>query len=82
MGLFWKSVGVRRKRTEPDGAATDVDQVAQRIAFRLLRFQRNFSDRVNLYVRKLKLPVLLAVLVSLGSAFGIYCLYLVLSAFF
>lgn len=78
MGLFWKRL--RGKGTESAGA--DVDQAAQRLAFRLLRFQRNFSDRVNVYVRKLKLPVLLAVLVSLGSAFGIYCLYLVLSAFF
>ncbi|NQX38454.1 hypothetical protein SAMN05421820_101475 [Pedobacter steynii] len=73
MGLFWKT-GNRR--------AADVDQVAEKLAFRLLKLQQGLADRINHPLRKVNLPVLVTVLVALGTAFGIYCFYLVLSAFF
>lgn len=73
MGLFWK----RRNRS-----TADADQVAEKLAFRLLRLQHHLADRVNMPLRKVRLPVLLAVMVLLGTGFGVYCLSLLISAFF
>ncbi|MBB6271851.1 hypothetical protein HDF26_002308 [Pedobacter cryoconitis] len=73
MGLFWK-----KRRSDPK----ESDQIAEKLAFWLLKVQRDLAERINVRIRKIKMPVLLAIMTALGSAFGIYCIYLILRAFF
>jgi preprotein translocase subunit SecG len=71
MGLFI------RKREKVMNAGQE--QLAGRIAGRLLSAQRRSALWLNGQASKLKRSTILMVLIFLGLGFGLWCLYLVLS---